>query len=344
MSTQFRTLFTVSITHTYYTPVGCKDFDFIIPTDTAQLLKNSKMTARVGDGGLRVLFGADKNGAALISAVGKTLRLGLKLLNPYFSNFTELDVNFRKKTPVYRNRVAPMSLDAPLPFALVGRRFSHELTGAARPVVVALKDGQDRTIQTDTITATNDRATVSYDLTGLDAGAYMVEEAFPGEPKKNPYNYYADPELQQLGVFGVLEIALVPDFYTAAAEQEPALKIDFSAKQDVLKYYLIAKNYSNLELDQLLVEDNGAAEDGRPQVKFIKVASADFDDNEKTTAALLGAQDNQVVLFKSSAEIPRRAKARQKIQLSKNNDVLITHLPQVGADKVNGDIMIQISK
>jgi hypothetical protein len=42
--------------------------------------------------------------------------------------------------------------------------------------------------------------------------------------------------------------------------------------------------------------------------------------------------------------VPRQEKARKKIQLTLNGDVIIPHLPQPSADKFKSEIIIQISK
>ena len=176
MITQFRTLFTVSVAHAYYS-AGCRDFDFVVPVDTAQLLRNGRLLAKVRDGGLHVLYEAAEDGTPLVPVAGRKLRFGLKLLNPFFSNITE----FAIKTPLYRNAPAAATLAAPQGVSLTGQMFSHPLTAATRPVTVVLKDEDGRSVQTDTITAANDRPTVSYDLTGQAAGLYVVEETYPAD-------------------------------------------------------------------------------------------------------------------------------------------------------------------
>jgi len=334
MTMHFRLLFTVSIAHAYYGE-GCKDFDFIIPADTAQLLRNGKLIAKAREGKLYVLVGADETDTALVSMTAKTLRIGLKLLNPFFSNFT--DFNFNSSTPFYRNATNPDRLDAAKEITLVGRVFSHALTNTARPVTVTLQAASGQILQTDTITAADNRSSVSYDLTRQAAGAYIVTESYPRTTKA--ITYYSDAELQWQGIFGVIEIKIANSFYATA----PEFEIAFAAKKETLKYYLLAKNYSDTEFNQLAVVDKGFTEDGRPQVNFTKVASAAFTADE-ISPALLGKSDAKVVLFKSQAVVARQEKARKKIQVLKNGEELIKHLPQPAANKVNADLIIQLSK
>lgn len=268
---------------------------------------------------------------------GKKLRFGLKLLNPYFNNFSNLNFDFRVSTPLYENSTNANTLNPAKKMTLVGPLFSHALLDTARPVTVTLKDGNSQVLQTDTITSTNNQNLVSYNLTSQAPGAYVIEEAYSDNSKN--IDYYYDSELQQLGVFGIIEIKIESSFYI----NPPSFIIAFDAKEEILKYFVVAKNYIDADFDQLSVADAGFTTDKRPEVKFSKVASSAFTAGEISPALLNGA-DLKVVLFKSQAPVPRQEKARSKIQLSRNTDVLIQHLPQIGADKIDGNIIIHLSK
>ena len=337
---QFRTLFKATISHTYYSQ-GCRDFIFIIPADTAQLLKSGKLIAKMREDKLYVLFEADETDTALVSIEGKTLRIGLKLLNPFFSNFTDLDFDFNSSRPLYQNLSTPDALDAAQAITLVGKVFSHSLADTERPVTVTLKDAKGQVLQTDTITATNDRLTVSYDLTGQAAGAYSVEESYSGNTKTTAY--YSDAELQGEGIFGVIEIKIDSTFYT----RPPEFVLSFAAKQETLKYYVVAKNYRDSEFAQLSVLDAGFTGEGRTQINFTKVIPDDFTEDD-ISPTLLGNGDAQIALFKSETAVTRQEKARKNIQLQKQKnggvEELIKHLPQPAADKANADLIVQLVK
>ena len=331
---QFQVLFTVSISHQYYSE-SCQDFSFTIPVDTGQLLRNGKLIAKSREGKLYVLFEADETKTALVSVAGKTLRFGLKLLNPFFSNFT--DFNFNSSTPIYRNSINPNVLNAVEKKTLVGQVFSHTLTDTVRPVTVTTQDANGQVWQTDTITATNNRSTVSYDLTGQASGIYSVEESYSGNIKTAAY--YSDSELQGQGVFGVMEIEIDSSFYSTA----PEFAIAFNAKSETLKYYVVANKYTAPELNQLSVSDTGFTEDKRTKVNFTKIDATGFT-TEDISPTLLGDSDAKVILFKSEGLVKRQKNARKKIQLLKNGDVLIPHLPQPNTNKANSDLIIQLSK
>lgn len=332
MITTFRTLFTLSVAHSYYSS-GCRDFEFTVPAETAGLLRSGKLLAKMLDGRLNLLFEADDGGAALVPLAGAKLRFGIKLLNPLFCNFTE----FAIPTPLYRNNAAVGSLDPVMGVTITGRILSHAVTKADQLITVTVNDPTGQAVDPEKITIANDRSTVSVDLSGQAPGLYSLVENYPAETQT--VSYYSDPELQRSGVFGIVEIKVSSGFYTS----KPSFTISFNARQETLKYYLVVSNYTANEFDHLSVTDNGFTEEGRPRINFTKVPSASFTPDEIAPGMIAKAGD-RVVLFKSQTAVARREKARGKIQLSKNGDVLIKHLPQPGDDKPSGDMVIHISK
>jgi hypothetical protein len=341
MNTEFKTLFTVAAVHAYYNG-NCEDIHFVVPRDVAQLLKNGRLLTKSMGGKLYILFEAAEAGGALAAIPGKTLRIGLQLANPFFSNFTEVGTDFASVKLLYRNTTVPTALSAATRVTLVGQVFSHTLTDNSRPVTVALKDAAGQTVETGTIkthtiAAADNRTTVSYDLTGQIPGAYSIEEVYPASTKQ--IAYYTDAELSLAGVFGVLEVKIDGGFYAAAAD----FQIAFGVRKETLKYYVVATNYSDADFSLLSVTDAGFAEDGRSQINFVKVPSNSFTPAE-ISPAMLGNSSTKVVLFKSQTPVARTEKARKKIQLKKNGEVLITHLPQPSSGRTNADLIIPISK
>lgn len=332
MITTFRTLFSLTVAHDFYSD-GCRDFDFVISSGTAGLLRNGKLIAKVRDGKLHILYEADDNGIALNNLAGSRLQFGMKLLNPLFSNFTE----FAIPTPLYRNTAAAGSLDPAMVVALTGRLLRHAITKTIRPVTIAISDPIGQLLKTETITSKNDCSTISFDLSGQTAGSYSVVESYSSETETA--TYYLDTELVQAGAFGVVEIMIDNSFYTLPA----SFMIDFRARRETLKYYVVATNYNSTDFDQLSVSDDGYAEEERPRIDFTRVLPADFTADE-IQPEMLAKTGDRVVLFKSQALVARQEKARKKIQLSKHGDVLIKHLPQAGADRTSGDVVIHISK
>jgi hypothetical protein len=283
---------------------------------------------------LYVLFQQDETGQAVVSLAGKTLRFGLKLLNPFFSNFTDLS-NFKLPHALYKNIANPDALDAAQAITFVGNLFSYELKQDTRPVTVTLKDRNGQVLQTDTITVDNDRKTVSYDFkrTNQAVGLYRIEESSSGNVETT--DCYFDPELQQQNLFGVIEIAIANSFYTTP----PEFAIAFTAKQETLKYYVIGQNYSDADIAQLAIVDAGAS-----LISFTKFLPNAFTANE-IPSSQLGDSDAKIALFSSPiGAVKRQEKARQKIELRKNGTTLISHLPQPRPDRPTANLIVQLSK
>lgn len=334
MNTRFETLFTVGVSHAYYSS-ECEDFEFFVTPDTARLLRNGKLIAKMRKGTLYVLFEVDEVRSPLARIGGKTLRFGLKLLNPFFSHITEWNPD--SFIPFYRNSTNPDHLDSAEKTSLVGRLFSHGLSASERPVTVTLKNSGGGIVRTETIAASNDRSAMVYDLADAEPGVYTVEETYSLDAET--IAYYFDDNCWSEGIFGIVEITVDNGFYTAP----PNFEIDFSARKEVLKYYVVARNYSDADIGRLTVLDTGFTEDGRPEIKFTKVASDAFTAAD-ISAEVIADAGSKVVMFKSEAAVARREKSRKKIQLSKNGEVIIAHLPQPGMNRASADLIIQLSK
>jgi len=338
MMIRLKPLLSLEVWHDYYGGV-CKDVGFVVPQDVARLMKGAGLLVKIIDGVLHVFYRADDAGAPVVSSAGRTVRIGLLVRNPRFVNITE---GFDPASGLlyYRNRVAAGTLDdAPARLALAGHLFSRPLAHTARPVTVTFKDSAGRALHTETVTAQNDRPAVSFDLTGATPGAFTLEEAYPDGSTRT--SHYVDPELLREGAFGVVEIDVDPAFYVNA----PSFRVSFKARRETLRYYVVVKGFSNGDVDQLTVQDNGFGEAGRPdEVKFEKVLPEQLSADEKSQTELLGSDGAKVLLFKSVAAVARRERGAKRIQLMRNTEALIEHLPQPGKARGTSNLIIHLSK
>jgi hypothetical protein len=337
MNVQFLTLFTLRAVHGFYDG-PCRDFGFLVPAETAALLRNGKLLARELDGTLHVLFEASADGDPLRPLPGATLRMGMQLLNPYFGNFTVLPAGFPARRLRYTNAADPGELAPADDFAFVPDTFAHALADDARPATVTLRDGAGTVVREDALGEDDETAALSYDLRGAPTGPLEVEEEYPG-PVTETTALYLDPELRGRDAAVVVEVTVHPDFYADA----PAFTVPFDARQEVLSYYVVAGGYLPGDLATLTVTDEGAALDGRPPVTFVKTDGEDLVEPD-LTASLLAPGGEPVVLFRSAAELPRRERGRRRIQLSKNGDVLMANLPQPGVERAQADLILHLSK
>ena len=336
MSSSFGILFSVQIAHTYYTD-GCQDFEFLIPADISRLLRERRIITRINKGVCYFLCEKNELGVPVVPVSGITVRIGLKLINPYFGNFTKLDFK-EGTTPFYRNQTTPTSLDLPIEILLTRSIFTYTLTKTGRPVTVSVKDSLNNLLQAETVSELADTTPVSFDMTGFAPGLYAVNEKQGSSTKKSLC--YIDPDLARQQTFGIVDINITDAFFTPVP---PQFTLNFITRAETLKYYIVGKNYTSSELSHLSVTDAGYNEDVRPQVLFTKVGQGSFTATDISPSQLTGA-GCAVILFKSQSPVTRLEKARRKIQLSKNTDVILKHLPLPGIERPNSDIIIQISK
>lgn len=268
---EFAPLLTLEVTHAYYGG-RCLDFDYTIPSTTERLLAGGRLLAKARDGRLTVLYEKGEGDDPLAPLPGRTLQFGMKLLNPHFSNFTELPAP-AGGLPLYRNSGAD-------PAALEG------------PVALLLDPAREE-----------------------------------------------DAELLRAGLFCVAEIELDAAFYTAP----PEFAIEFDAREETLKYYVVARNYTASEFNQLDVTDAGFTTDARPRIDFSRVAASSFAADD-IPPGLLGGAEVRVALFHSQQPVARQEKARRRIQLARDNDVIIAQLPQPGAAAATASLVVHLSK
>jgi hypothetical protein len=334
MMIQLKTLLSLEVRHGYYGGV-CRDVGFIVPQDVAGLMSRAGLSVKIIDGVLHVFYRADDAGAPVVTAAGKTVRIGLGVRDPQFANITEA-FDPASGALFYRNSAAASALDAPpVRVAFAGRSFSRPLARGARPVTVTFKDLAGRALHAETVTR-DDRTAVSFDLTRAAPGAFTLEEAYPDGVTST--SHYVDPDLSQQGAFGVVEIDVDPTFYASA----PRFTVPFEARRETLRYYVVVKGFSNGDVDQLTVQDNGLG--GPDAVTFERVPPEQLTTDEKSRTEQLGGDGAKVLLFRSVAAVARRQTGAKRIQLMRSTEALIEHLPQPGKDRGAANLIIHLSK
>ena len=243
MNTRVKRLFTLGVTHAYYGGL-CPDFTFMVPSDTARLLRGGRLFAKVIRDELAVV--SEVNAAETgprVTAAGHRLRFGLRLVNPDFRNFTVLQAMPPGAVHVYSNRSTPTALGAAETLACTPAVFAHPLSGTTRPVTVSVLRG-GKSVGTEVVA--DGRASASFDLRGLDPGRIEIEETFAG-PVTQRTPYYLDAEMKREGVFGIVEVDVAAGFYASP----PLFRVAFDARVETLKYYVVVSNYSNADFAAL---------------------------------------------------------------------------------------------
>lgn len=337
MNILFRPLFTLAVVHSYYAE-RCRDFRFVIPDGTAAELRRGRMIARELDGALHVLYEAHaESQEPRVKIAGARLRFGLRLANPYFSNFTAVDAEFPRVKPRFTNAADPATL-APAPgVRMAGETFAHALGGPERPATVTLRDVEGTLVATATREAGDAAPSVSFDLRDWPEGLYVADEERGGIVGQRAY--YRDPGLQREDAAAVVEVVVSDAFYAAP----PAFEAEFTARAEVLSYYVIAHKYGDEELDALQVTDADPAVLEEDRVVFERFEAGAFPPG--TLDEQLVAAGEPVVLFRSDAPLHRQERGRRRIQLSRNDDdVLIANLPQPGPEQARSEVIVHLTK
>lgn len=335
MTGSFLPLLSLGVTHAYHGG-PTRDIGFLVPQDTARVLRGARALVREREGVLHVLYEAAEGGAPRGSLAGRALRVGLVLRSACFHNVTALDPGLAGLTPLYANGATFDALDAPRGVRLVGRRARVRVDLPARPVTIQLEDRLGQVVySSDPIQ--DGRTEIALDLDVLEPGPHLARVSGDGDERTEAL--YLDPELLAAGAFGVVEIGIRAEHYAAPR----AYTIPFAARTGTLRYYVVARNLSDAEFAALAVTDRGAADDGRPAILFQRVEAGSFG-GEEIAPALLTSGEDRVVLFRSTAPVPRSAKTRTRIALSRNGDELIKNLPQPGPEKTTTDMIVHVGK
>ena len=337
MKISFLTLFTVALQHTYYGG-PCSDFEFVIPPSTAEVLRGGKLLARVVDGRLNVLFEVDAEKQAITSLAGQTLTFGLRLTNPWFSNFTVPVISDSKLVPFFTNSGISRALDPPIGMTLASGAYSYVPKTATRPLQVRLSDSQNQVLARETVAVGS--SDISFDLRRLPDGPYRIEEEAAVGPQ---LELLVSAELRNAELWGIVAVNIDARFYTVPA----AFVVSFAARTEHLKYFVVADRFSDAEFAELKVKDAGFGDDSRDEVIFDRVPSAEFskEQGDIFPPTLLG-DVSRVVMFRSHDPVARRARGLRKIQLKRKEDeagILIGNLPLPGADRPQAHFIVHLS-
>lgn len=331
MSIHFRTLFEVEVEHGYYRGL-CADIDFVVP-GSEQALAAGKLLTRVRDGRLRVLFEADDVGDPLRDIHGTTLLLGLRVVNPYFANFTEAPLASAELV-LYGNRNAPRSLDPALAAGFIAPHQRIVPSQAGRPLTLSWQYGGSTLVE-QTLGAGQEVAV--FETRDWPSGQYALRETAGGPAQTS--NWLHSPALAGEALWGVLALTVDRGFYASP----PVFRIALRARSEQLQYYIVARNFGATEFSQLQLADAGAAEQGRTALSFNKITADHFTDNDLPVSAL-GDAGARIVLFQSQLPVARRAGGYRKLQLRRNAEVLVQHLPQAGSDRAQARFIVHLAK
>ena len=333
--THYRSLATARLTHTYH-PGVARHLEWVVPDETARLLRRARALCKVIDGVMHFIYSATQSGAPIVPISGSLLRLGVRVTDTAFANVTAPASLPASGVAYWKNGASPTALDSFLSTRLVGAMFEHRLGGSGRPVSVSVI-GESGTVWSEVVTAEQGKSSISIDLSGLEPGAFAVREDYPTTTGSTAVFLHA--EFARDSLIGIVDLQVAPSFYSTP----PAFEVALAAREETLRYYLVLDNHTPADLETLQISDEGATEDDRPEVLFDRLPPP-FAADELPTSQLGGGPASAYVLFRSRSPVARRERARRRIELHRNGDLLIPHLPQPRPNQSDANIVIRLGK
>jgi hypothetical protein len=339
MNIRFFSLATFAVAHDYYRG-ACLDFELVPTRVTATALRHGRVLQRVREGVHHFLYEGESVGSPLHNLSGTQLYFGLRLTNPHFENFTNPVLADAALTPLYANSVTPDAIAAPRGVVLTGPSYAHRPSLAARPLALHLRTSEGYLLDSRTLNVGDLES--AYTFASLPPGEYALEEN-DGIGGVKQVALLVDPELRDLGVWGIVALKIDTSFYATP----PSLSLRFNRRQEPLRYYVVTQNYSPIEFAALTVRDQGLNGAGGTELEFTRFDSpfpGGFLDDQLLRANTSSEGSVHVAAFQSNTEVARHERALRKLQLVRNSTVLIENLPLPGPERVKAEIVVHLSK
>lgn len=343
MKDQFKTLFRIDCTHTFYTDGRCTDFMLQPASGTAQLLQGRRCVFRWGGDSGSVIYKLNASASAPMISFQTNDALAFAIINTstdFFQVTTESEIPAKGKINLYRNVSRTVTSGylalSKTEVTLVAGVLMHKIKSNSA-LTIELRNREGQLIYSAGIAAGSQDKEYPFDIQLLPAGLYEVHEIVGAGPA-DITTYYADAELAMKSVFGILLIennSAYPYDYNG----NDAYKLGFTATSRTWNYYLIMP--ASGVATQYTVEDKSNGENNYSEslagpIEFDRIASIPPTD---TIAPMLEKPGKTIVLFQSKQPIAFRQKARRLIQLLNTSVVgSSTVIKVVVSDLSNPDI------
>ncbi len=324
-------LCTINVHHEFYEGL-CPDVELVPTESTKATLRGHRILwKRLAAGSMALL--ADRS-HALNSLPSETLRLAVIATNPALGNYTAPDdLPTESGVPVYGKSTAPTALAPAYRTQIVGPIFQHDL---ARREDVTLQAAHDRSeyISSQVVDGAANPS-VQYDLRPHGPGVYTMVETYTTPPSATT-KYSILPEFQGRMVAGFVDFTIS----SRNLDSPTILKLQLTSNLQYRRYYIISDRLTSAEIQQLRIVDQGASIDGRAQVIFDAVSPTDFTQAE-TYGLALTASPHQLIMFRSTAKLPRMLRPRRRLALLLNNELQLQNLPNPGPQSPHQDIVVR---
>lgn len=333
MSTRFRTLWTLSARHAFHAGGG-DTLEFLVPPATQRALAGVRALARERDGVLHVLIEVDDAQQPLADVLGRRFVFGVRPREATFELITQPLGLGAGESPLWANTGVPGALDTPRGVLLsAGGALRIAPRSAARPLTLSVFDAGGVRRAQGVLTAGVEALSLPI---ALSAGEWRIEEA-GGAPA---WRLFVEPGLLATRAWGLVDLTVDASHLA----NPPAFHLDFAARSDTLRYYVVASRLSQAEFDQVSVVDGGFVAEGRAQIVFNRVLPPAFNAQHLPSALLDPAGAARVALFEAQGPTTRRERGPTRLELHRNGDVLVGNLPQPGAQRSDAQFVVHLSK
>jgi hypothetical protein len=319
MKDQFKTLFRIDSTHSFYTDGRCGDFKLQPTKATAALLRSRRCVFRWGSDSGSVIYQLNDTATLPLTAFQTNEAVEFAIINttPEFYHYTTAsELPAIGKINIYRNTSRTVTAGylalSKTEAKLTGGVITHKITTNSA-ATIQLLNREGVVVASGIISTGSLDKEYQFDIQALQAGLYEVHETV-GAGLPVVTTYYADAELANSPVFGILLIenkTAYPYDYSG----NDAYKLGFTATSGTWNYYLVMP--STGVATQYYVEDKSNGENRYSDalagpIVFNRVTSIPPTDK---VAPLLQKPGKTVVLFQSAQPVAYRQKARRLLQL-----------------------------
>lgn len=327
----FRPLWTIEVRHAFFGG-ACDALSFVVPPATERALAGAHAMVREREGRLHVLIEVDGSDTPLTDPTGLRLLFGLQPRDAAFELITTPLGLSRGDVAVWDNAADADALAGPRAVRISGEQLRIDPRSAERPLALRLFDAANVQRASTTLNIGDE----AWTLQGLyTRGEWRVEEQ--GVGPTTGWTLWVEPELR--GAWGVLAMSVAAGHIANPQN----FTLEFSARSDTLRYYVVANRYGEADFSQVNVVDAGFATEARPAIVFNRIAPADFSASHLTPALLDPRGGARIALFEAQSTVARRARGPGGLELHRNGDVLISSLPQPGAERHDAQFVVHLS-
>jgi hypothetical protein len=335
MISAYRTLWTVAVRHEFRGG-ACDDLAFIVPAATRDALADMRALIRERDGVLHVLIGVDSDGEPLGDCAGRRLIFGLRPRNAFFTQYSAPFALSPGETPLFTNELTPDALDSsPRGVELCAPQPQITPRLAARPLDLRIATPAGVALASAQLRATD----ASWTFRGAsEAGEVVVSESAAGGLSATRH-LLIEPTLAATPVWGLLSLTANTGHVATAG----AFTLNFAARHEQLRYYVVVKPASDADFDSIQLVDKGAAADARAPISFTRQLPP-FAAGRLAPDLLDAGGTRKIVLFEATTPVARRDRGPHGFELHRNGEVLIGNLPQPGAERCDAQFIVHLSK